>query len=204
MRKSLIGCLMLVGTSLASSAFGQAQFAIGLKGGANFSKIDISDPSATWDGKTGFHGGAFALIKLSKIGIQPELIFSQQGSTVTFNAQDLNSNFSYLNIPLILKLYLIGGLNLQAGPQFGFLISAESDYNPLTNTPQNSSDVKDFYKNSDFSLGLGAGWDAPFGLTFDARYNMGLSEINDNPQVEASKNQVFQLTVGLKLLKFGK
>ncbi len=195
---------MLVGTSLASSAFGQAQFAIGLKGGANFSKIDISDPSATWDGKTGFHGGAFALIKLSKIGIQPELIFSQQGSTVTFNAQDLNSNFSYLNIPLILKLYLIGGLNLQAGPQFGFLISAESDYNPLTNTPQNSSDVKDFYKNSDFSLGLGAGWDAPFGLTFDARYNMGLSEINDNPQVEASKNQVFQLTVGLKLLKFGK
>lgn len=203
MKRSIIGCLLVVSVLLAHSSLGQAQFAIGLKGGANFTKIDVSDPSATWDGKTGFHGGAFALIKISKIGIQPELIFSQQGSTVYVNAQDLSSNFSYLNIPVILKLYLVGGLNLQAGPQFGFLTSAESEYNPLTNVPQTSSDVKDLYKNSDFSLGLGAGWDAPFGLTFDARYNLGLSEINNNSQVEAAKNQVFQISVGFKLLKFG-
>jgi len=104
-----------------------------------------------------------------------------------------------MNIPVILKLYLIGGLNLQAGPQFGFVMSAEQE-NPLTG---NFEDIKDDLKSSDISAGLGLGFDAPFGLTIDARYNLGLSEIND-AQAQAIKNQVFQLSLGFKLIKLGK
>lgn len=191
-------------TVFAWQAQAQVEVSLGVKGGANFASVNVSDAQATWDNKTGFHGGAFGLIKITKIGIQPELIFSQQGSKVTFNSQDFNANFSYLNVPILLKLYLAAGLNLQLGPQFGFLTSAESDYNPVTNTPQNGTDLKGFYKNSDLSVAMGVGWDLPLGITLDARYNLGVKEIQDSPSMEAAKNQVFQLSVGYKLIKLGK
>jgi hypothetical protein len=56
----------------------------------------------------------------------------------------------------------------------------------------------------DLSAALGLGWDLPFGLTIDARYNLGLSDISDFEGSETAKNQVFQLSVGFKLIKFGK
>lgn len=187
----------------ASQSMAQVEVSLGLKGGANFASVDVSDARATWNNKTGFHGGAFGLIKITKIAIQPELIFSQQGSKVNFNGQDLNANFSYLNVPILLKFYLAAGLNLQVGPQFGFLTSAESDYNPLTQSAQNT-DIKDYYKNSDVSVGLGLGWDLPLGITLDARYNLGVTEIQNDANLQAAKNQVFQLSLGYKLIKLGK
>lgn len=204
MKKLFVFLFALCAIAFVNKANAQAQFALGIKAGPNFAKVDVNDPDATWKGRTGFHGGAFALIKLTKIGIQPELLFSQQGSKVKFNSQDYDANFSYVNIPVILKLYTVAGINLQAGPQFGFLTTAESDYNPLTNQPQNGADLKSAYKKSDLSFAIGAGWDLPFGLTLDARYNLGLSKIEDNPSIEATKNQVFQVSLGYKLIKIGK
>ncbi len=200
-----ISILTLVCVFAYSLANGQAQFAVGIKGGPNFANIDVnSSVGDNYKNRTGFHGGAFALIKLTKIGIQPELLFSQQGSTVKFNSQDLRSNFTYLNIPVMLKLYTVAGINLQVGPQFGFLTSAESEFNPIDNEPQNLADVKSAYKKSDVSAALGVGWDLPFGLTVDARYNLGLSKINDGQNSDESKNQVFQVSLGYKLIKLGK
>ncbi len=204
MKKIIAFIFAVSGIALANQAHAQAHFALGIKGGPNFAKVDVNDPEASWKGRTGFHGGAFALIKLTKIGIQPELLFSQQGSKIKFNSQDYDANFSYVNIPVILKLYTVAGINLQAGPQFGFLTTAESDYNPITHSPQNGTDLKNAYKKSVLSLALGAGWDLPFGLTIDARYNLGLSKIEDNPSLETTPNQVFQVSVGYKLIKIGK
>ena len=180
----------------------QVQASLGIKGGVNFASLDVTNAQATWDGRTGYHIGAFALFKVTAFAVQPELIFSQQGSTVKFNGQDFDANFSYVNVPVIAKFYLPLGLNLQLGPQFGFLTSAESDFNPVN--AQGGTDLKEYYKNSDVSLGMGIGWDLPFKLTIDARYNLGLTEINDNASLTATKNQVFQLSLGYKLFKFGK
>jgi hypothetical protein len=200
-----ISILTLICVFAYALANGQAQFAVGIKGGPNFANIDVnSSVGDNYKNRTGFHGGAFALIKLTKIGIQPELLFSQQGSTVKFNSQDLRSNFTYLNIPVMLKLYTVAGINLQVGPQFGFLTTAESEYNPIDNEPQDLADVKNAYKKSDLSAALGIGWDLPFGLTIDARYNLGLSKINAGQNSDESKNQVFQVSLGYKLIKLGK
>jgi len=185
--------LILVLGLFAGSVFGQAQVAVGLKGGLNFANLDVQGFSTK--NRTGYHLGAFTLFKFTKIGIQPEIIFSQQGSKVkdpSFGS--VESNFSYVNIPVLFKLYTVLGLNFQAGPQFGFLTSAEID----------NDNIKDELKGSDLSLALGAGWDLPFGLTIDARYNLGLSDVNDDlPNADEIKNQVFQISVGYKLFKFG-
>ncbi len=90
---------------------------------------------------------------------------------------------------MLIKLYTIAGINLQAGPQFGFLSRAEID----------DQNVKDSFKKSDISLALGAGWDLPFGLTVDARYNLGLSKIDDTATADKIKNQVWQISVGDKI-----
>jgi hypothetical protein len=47
------------------------------------------------------------------------------------------------------------------------------------------------------------GWDLPFGLSIDGRYNWGLSDINSGADAASVKNQVWQFSVGYKLLKFG-
>jgi hypothetical protein len=194
--KKITISLLLVG--VAAVAFAQ-EFAIGIKGGPNFANIDTDANIAdNYKSRTGFHLGAFAQFRGERIGIQPEILFSQQGSTLKYSGDpDVKSNFSYFNIPVIVKLYTIAGINLQVGPQIGFLTSAEFD----------DTDVKDNLKKTDFSLALGAGWDLPFGLTIDGRYNWGLSDINDTvgsgASTETIKNQVWQISVGYKLFKTG-
>ncbi|NOT76244.1 MAG: PorT family protein [Cyclobacteriaceae bacterium] len=200
MKKIKILLLTIIAATALHTAQGQAQLALGIKGGLNFANIS-GDAGTTYDGRTGYHAGAFFLAKFGKIGLQPEVIFSQQGTSIKYNGGSLENNFSYVNIPIILKLYLVGGVNLQAGPQFGFLTSAKGDTFDI-NGNKITQDIKDNVKSSDVSIGLGAGWDLPFGLTIDARYNLGITD-NANSGGSA-KNQVFQLSAGFKLLKFGK
>lgn len=193
--KKLIVLLLIVGASI--TVYSQAEVSLGLKAGVNLSKLNTDDPEANTGNITAFHGGAFVLFKLTKIGIQPELLFSQQGSTIddiSGNPEDLK--MSYVTIPVMLKWYIAAGFNIKAGPQFGFLNSAE-----LKGVPN----VEDGLKSSDVSANVGLAWDAPFGLVLDARYNIGLSDINDGSDVQGEiKSGVFQFSVGYKIFKFGK
>ena len=77
----------------------------GVKLGANFATLNDASNASN---KTGFVGGVFANLKFGKIGIQPELLYSQQGAE--FDAFDFDLN--YINVPVMLKYYLIGGLNV--------------------------------------------------------------------------------------------
>jgi hypothetical protein len=176
----------------AAGAFAQAEVSIGLKGGLNFANLDVTNLEGTYNNRTGYHLGAFTLFKFAKIGIQPEVVYSQQGSSVKVNGTSFESNFSYVNVPILLKLYLVGGLNLQAGPQFGFLTSADVD----------GDNFKDQLKDSDTSMALGLGWDLPMRLNVDVRYNLGLKNVSDESAYDI-KNQVWQVSLGFKLFKIG-
>jgi len=200
-KTTLFVALFIAGASQLASA--QAQFAVGIKGGLNFANLDVKgSASSNYKNRTGYHAGAFALVKFGFIGIQPELLFSKQGTKFTANATDYEANFDYINVPIMFKFYMPLGLNLQAGPQFGFLTTG--DLKAKTSGVTTTSDAKNFYKSNDTSLALGLGWDLPFGLTVDARYNLGLSKINDGVNNNETKNKVFQVSVGYKLFKFGK
>jgi len=177
------------------SSFAQAQVGLGIKAGLNFANVNATSPSATFGSRTGYHAGAFLKIKLTKLAIQPEVLFSQQGTTVKTSAASVEQTLSYVNIPVMVKFYLVSGLYLEAGPQFGFLTSAIAA----------GIDTKSFYNSADTSIGLGAGFDIKK-LNINARYNIGLSEINKTVSASSpsAKNQVFQLSLGYQIFKIGK
>ncbi|UII19531.1 porin family protein [Fulvivirga ligni] len=159
---------------------------LGIKAGANFANVDVGDVDT--DSKTGYHFGAFVDLGLNEnISIQPELLFSAQGTSI----DDVDINMNYLTIPVLLKLKFAKVLNVHAGPQFGILSSAKYE----------DEDIKDSFKSADLSLALGAGVELPVGLVGGLRYNLGLNDINDGDDgfgVE-TKNRVMQIYVGWKL-----
>lgn len=190
---------------------------IGFKAGANFAKITNGDMH------TGFHLGGLAEIYINeKFSIQPELLYSAQGSessssssTTAFGVAmsgkgDSKLKLSYINIPVIAKYYVLEGLSIQAGPQVGFLVKAEMDYVGTTTNPHfsdqleiytaSSSDVKSQLNNIDFGINFGAGYEFISGMFIDARYNLGLTKLpKEHDLVDNDyKNQVIQISLGYK------
>lgn len=186
MKKSIFTLTLVL---IGSLAFSQAGVSIGIKAGPNFSNVNSTGDINT-EGITSFHGGAYANIKLLSLSIQPEVLISSQGSKV--DTEELN--LDYINVPIMLMFNLPLGLNVHAGPQFGFLTSVEDE---------DGTDLSEFYKGSDLSLGLGAGWSmSKFNVS--ARYLIGLSDISDIPQsTEELKNNVFQISLGFDLISLG-
>lgn len=180
MKKLLFTALLAFGFAVSATA---QDATFGVKGGLNFSnvKVDTDSGGVSPDGRTGFYIGGLADFGITEeFHIQPEAIFSFEG------AKDFD--LTYLNIPVLAKYYVAEGFNIQAGPQLGILIDAEND----------TDDLKTF----NFALSFGAGYELPNGLFFDARYNLGLSDILDADEAEAigleMKTRNFQVGLGYR------
>ena len=158
----------------------------GAKGGINIANIK-GDNTSSLDPVAAFNLGLMAEIPISqKFSFQPEVMFSGQG--YSFEGSDGNIvALNYLNVPLMAKYYVLKGLSLEAGPQIGYLLSAKNE----------GTNVKDGFKKVDFAANLGVGCKLKNGINFGARYNFGLSNINDaSGDSNKFRNSVFQLSVG--------
>ncbi len=148
------------------------------------------DNDADYDSKAGFNLGLLCHIHLTKQwAIQPEIVYSLQGATNNTGNLETRINLDYINIPVLFQYMFDNGFRLQAGPQLGFLVNAKSKTGSL------STDIKDNLNTADFRLTVGAGYvHTPSGFGVDARYNFGLSNINDNSN-DKLFNRGFQLGV---------
>lgn len=154
----------------------------GIKAGTNFAGItDASDLS----NRTGFLVGIFGGVIFSDtVGIQGDLLYSQQGAEFDSEKIDL----SYINIPIVIKYFVVGGLNIQAGPQFGFIVD--------DNIKEIFGDIVEA-ETFDLTGVVGLGYDLPMRIKVDARYNFGLTDIFTN---EDGKNSVVSLSLGYSFL----
>lgn len=182
-----------VSTALAvffMTATATAQHAnIGIKGGLNVFTIHANN-NTSYDTRKSVNLGLLAHIHLSRqIAFQPELVYSGQGAKFTIAGITTTVKMDYINVPLLLQYMFDNGFRIEAGPQVGFLASAKSEASNI------NTDVKNSFKSVDFGLGLGIGYiHPPSGFGVDARYNLGLSNINDNSNVKSTNNG-FQLGV---------
>jgi len=209
MNKIVLSAIVLMSVFTKATA---QDFTYGAKAGLNVANIVDKDKDNY--AKAGFHIGAFVEVPLSeKLSVQPELIFSTQGSksegSTVLQEAKMKDKLNYINIPVMFKYPVAEGFNLQAGPQLGILTSAKlkKDITPTTTgaglgLPEESKieDSKDNYKSIDFALNLGVGYEFGDGLLVDARYSVGLSNIYENKGGGNTKanNSVFQISLGFK------
>jgi len=197
---------------LASQA--HAQF--GIKGGVNQAVLSGRvGEDATY--KTYFHAGIFYELKLiGPLSIQPEALYSLQGSqlkgTSTITSTDYKTQLNYIQVPILLKA-TFGPLYVEAGPQFGYLVSANEEGRvQVRNTSGQvafrdvNQSATDNYKRNDFALCAGVGVKLGSVVRVGGRFTAGLNDINDAQYLQGVndpklKNRVFQFYAAFQLPK---
>jgi hypothetical protein len=176
--------IFLLAAVLVSGLAAQAQgINFGVKAGANFSNFDGDIDT---DGITSFHAGAVLELNIVPMfSVQAEGMFSSMGATYKDTALDIaqDINLDYISVPVLAKFYILPDmLSITAGPQFSFLVN----------------DADEAFKTKSFELAASGGLELKIiaGLFAQARYNIGLTKVNDEEVEGNIKNGVFQLSVG--------
>ncbi|MDP5199103.1 porin family protein [Flavobacterium sp. DG2-3] len=204
--------LVLCALFLSGAAIAQDQkVKLGIKAGLNMANLSVDESELNSSDKTGFTAGLMVEIPLAKqFSVQPELLYSQQGSKFSYSdAEVSNSNFkstiklNYLNIPVMLKYYVAKGLSVQAGPQIGILLKANNEYqdNFLGYDNKENMNLKKYSSGIDTSVNFGLGYQFRDKFYADARYNLSYSNVFKESDVSYfinndMKNRVFQITIG--------
>lgn len=202
--------IILTAMAVFAFSFANAQKAeFGIKGGLNIASQNFKgDEAPSTSSLTGVNVGFFVGIKVSeKFSIQPELLYSTQGSSFNINQlfegdfYETENTFklSYINIPVMFKYYADKKFSLEAGPQIGFLTSSKIETKVLGQSV--TQDAKALFKSVDFGFNIGAGYDFTKKLSASLRYNIGLANIAETETGEdvEIKNNVFSINLGYKL-----
>ncbi len=204
---------LFLGAAIAMSSLTFAQ-QFGVKGGMNVSSLSDDATLSDQESKIGFNAGVFMNAPLAEnFSIQPEVLYNDLGSKVTRSTEilgntysaDYSRNLGYISVPVMFQYNATPGFYLEAGPQFGFLVSAKDKFKNSTNGSTDNATIvaldKDNFNTFDFGIGLGAGYYFTPNLGLTARYTAGLSDImKDNPG-DSVKNNVFQVGLAYKFSK---
>lgn len=223
MKKLFLGLGLVAGTF----ALAQTSPSFGLKAGLNISSIS-DDGYEDSKSKAGFYGGLFMNAPLSEqFSIQPEVLYSQMGSKVTQTSSgtilgtdystrtSASLNLDYITVPVMFQFHATPEFYLEAGPEFGFLVSAKAkDYSRTTvsggetSTINESGDIKDDFSTFNMGAGLGLGFNFTPNFGINARYVAGFTDINKknngddgNTTLEQSgknRNNTFQVGLSYK------
>lgn len=211
MKKSkLIVCALLLCAGLTAQT---EKVKLGVKAGLNVSSLTFDENELNSSNRNGFTAGLIAEIPLTKsFSVQPELLYSQQGMKLSYSDAEVeNSHYkstialNYLNVPVMLKYYVLKGLSVQAGPQVGILLKAINKYqdNFLGYDNHEKMNLKDYSNGVDASVNFGLGYQFKDKFYADLRYNMSYTNVfkdvtaNTNYIINSDmKNRIFQVTVG--------
>ena len=176
----LVVVLFILGISTS-----QAQLLkFGVKGGLNFANYTGGDVDG-FDFKsiTSYHAGVVAEIKIfENFALQPELLYSTQGSELEGFGEQVKNELGYLSLPVLAKFYLTKDkLSLELGPQASVLVSERNEVD--------AGDSNTF----DFAVAGGLSYKITNGLFVSGRYAAGLTEPKKDADV---KNSVIQFSVG--------
>jgi hypothetical protein len=180
---------------LADTAQAQ-KLKIGIRGGANANKIEGKSFSDEF--RYGYHlGGALEMMFGKAIGIQPEVLFNQSNLRTGYSFDTLYRSINpgtlkevrlnYLSIPILLNVKPFPFLTLQAGPQFGILMSTDRTL---------LEDGGEAFRNGNFSM-VGGVQLHIMQFRVYGRYSVGLNNLNDIDNRDRWQSQTAQVGLGL-------
>ncbi|UTX49439.1 porin family protein [Chryseobacterium sp. MA9] len=209
MKKLILGLALTAGTFAFAQQTGNTSsnpVSFGVKGGMNVSSLSKDSGLDDQKSKIGFNAGVFANIPLAaSFSVQPEVLYSQYGNKSDFTAlgtkYSASTKLDYIAVPVMFQYNLIPNLYVEAGPEFGFMVSAKNKLKNESNGDSTTSDnYKDNFNTFNFGIGLGAGYYFTPNLGLTARYVAGLTDIAKNRPSgsDAVRNNVFQVGLAYK------
>ncbi|MCW3162335.1 porin family protein [Chryseobacterium oryctis] len=207
MKKVILGLAVIGSTfAFAQTTKSSSPVSFGVKAGMNVSSLSKDKDLDDQKSKIGFNAGVFANIPVaSSFSVQPELLYSQYGSKAEYkllgDKYSSSTNLDYLTVPVMFQYNALPNLYLEAGPEFGFMLSAKNKVkNETSGNSSTTDDFKDNLNTFNFGIGLGAGYYFTPNIGITARYVAGLTDIaKDRPNgSDAVKNNVFQVGLAYK------
>jgi hypothetical protein len=178
MKKITIALVCMLLTAGAAMAQPEKSFTFGHKIGVDYTHYWGKDEPH--GGQLNYQGGVFFEIVVGeKIAIAPEVVFAAQGgkwkgtSDVTINEGTHTEHVNYINVPVMLKYYVIPSLSIDFGPQFGYCIY--SKFTEEENGIKNTWDQMDITKKVDVGVGLGLTYNIAKDVFVQGRYTMGVT-----------------------------
>lgn len=176
-------------TGIVSAQF----FSFGIKGGLNYSKLSFDNTNVTSGSNTyslkedesfqGFHVGLMTRIKVFNVFVQPELLFNTSGGKVligsTTGTEVRQIKYNKIDLPVLVGMKF-GPLRVNAGPVASAVLSSDSKLEEII------PDLKSESKKATIGLQAGVGLDILKIITFDARYEGGLSRLGDKLTVSGT------------------
>lgn len=176
---------------LLSGLQAQDDFKFGVTGGLITSRINnkvaplgINLANTTLASGTGFYVGGITAIRLGEsFGAQAELVYAKAG------------DLEYIQLPIMVKYYVIENLYAQVGPQFSISTNANKVGN-LIEDLFNSQDVIGV-NSLGVDLGFGAGYELLENLSVQARYSVELTNRIDGALGAITKGKANNLIIGI-------
>ena len=110
--------------------------------------------------------------------------------------KDYSATLHYINVPIMLNLYAIKGLALKAGIQPGYAFYKKISYDEkIGNSWGSYSTTGTNYASFDLGIPVGISYDLDK-VRIDARYILGLLDLNKLDIGGKYSNRVIQVTVG--------
>ncbi len=195
--------LIILLIAFGSAVNAQGAFSIGPKVGYNSYKLSSNVDSVQASIKNSFQVGAFIRIG-KKVYIQPEANYQVNKSTLSKSigalVQSQDVTLTSIKVPVLLGAKIINAkafnLRFMVGPTITFIL--DKKLNPSTMSELWPIHSVDDIKNSIWSVQMGAGMDILF-LTLDVRYEMGIDNTYNGSSNLQMKNNIFNVSVGIKL-----
>ncbi|SFQ41526.1 porin family protein [Hymenobacter arizonensis] len=197
--KKIIVCLGLL-TGFAATAQGQ-NVRYGFRAGVNLATLTNYNVVGVRR-LVGATAGVMADAALSdKLSLHPELLFSQKGLRLDATGPNgfssrTQTGFNYLDLPVLLRLKF-QGLYVEAGPQAGYLLNAETTDTRSSSTvlaTTTTTDATEYTRRLDLGYVVGVGYQLPLHLEVGVRYNGGIrSTYSGGGQ---ARNSVVQFQLG--------
>lgn len=194
-------------TTTSNSSMGMSDVRFGIKAGMNVSSITDDAGLEDQGSRIGFNAGVFATIPVAEsFSIQPEVLYSQYGDkyddVILGTRYSYQRKLDYIAVPVMFQYNFVPNFYLEAGPEFGFLVSAKNKLKNETNnnTITESDNYKDSLNTFNFGIGIGAGYYFTDNIGITARYVAGVSDLaKDRPDnQDAIRNNVFQVGLAYK------
>lgn len=157
-------------------------FQLGIRGGLNsynvrYDEITVNNVSIESASKNGLHLGFYSRVQVLGFYVQPELLYTRMGSSITTTtngtASTADLTFQRIDIPVLAGKKFFGLVRVNTGPVFSNLLKADLNENNLTQNITNT------YRNNSVGFQFGVGLDF-WKLVIDAKYEGSLMRFGNS------------------------